>query len=356
MAPIPTVIHFEGLELESAEHLAEHLRQGTTTRPQDDHPFAWAVRFAAEGPAHHALLGEAIAAIVERAARDGQRPFGWVGEVIRLATNANVHTHGPALLRWLDGDTGAWRDAEVDGFLDQLFSVGDTPLPDGAAERIRDLARRPGCFDTGLAVVLKNWPWDAAALIGAGAAAAWIRGEPEVATGLTRIWQHELLPYRAELVHAVMACPRALQVAQREAMDARFSADRLAELGEVLAACASGEAQETATMTRRLVEVFGAFARTGNPAAAALVLHPRDLDQHPWAAQAARDQAVLAAYLARAHGGTKPATLGDAHVALTLGPAALLTVAIAPETSSPANDMLVYRIGHRFKIGLERPA
>lgn len=355
MAPIPTVVHFEGLELESADDIVDHLRKGTTTRPADDHPFAWAVRFAADTPTNHALLGQAIATVVDQAVSDRQPPGGWVGEVVRLATNANVRTHGPALLRWLDGDTDAWSDAEVAGFLDQLFSVGDTPLAEGGAERIRALAQRPGCFDTGLAVVLRNWPWDAAALIGAGAAAAWSRGEAEVATGLTRIWQLEILPYRAELAHAVMACPSELQAAHRDAMSARFSADRLAELTGVLAACAAGEAQETETMTRRLVEVFGAFSRSDNPAAAALVIHPRDLDQHPWATQAARDQAALAAYLAKARGGLRPARLGAPNIALTHGPVTLLTVALEPATPSPANDMLVYRVGHRFKIGLERP-
>ncbi len=330
-----------------------HLRQRTTTRPLDYHPFDWAVRFATESAGNHALLAEAITKLVTEAIARGELPGGPIHDVMILAGNAQIVAHGSASLAWLDANTSDWSDADVDGLLNVLFTASGAELTESAGTKLRALAARPGCFDTGLALMLTNWPWEAATLIGESATEAWDRGETELAQTVARVWAHELVPYQAEVLHALSACPASLQAAHRDAIAARFPDSRGDAIRELITACDGGEISETRAVASRLVETFLAFSRAGNAQTARLVVHPRDLPDHAWAAQAHRDQAAVEAYVAAARRAPRPTRIGAPDELAHSGDATLYVVRAEPPT---ARSVLVHRVGHRFKIGLERPA
>jgi hypothetical protein len=352
---------FEGLTIDGPEDVVRHYRSKTQTRPRDDFYWAWISRFAASSPAARAMVGEAIALLVAEEGGDELRPTTELGQIMLIGEHAGVHTQLDPLRRRLMDDLTGLPDDEVETLLSWIIGAkphaAPTPLSDAELARVAALAARPGCFHPALALISRGAPpWQLPPFVAAHAEAAWQRGERFVRRLATEWRLQPFAPYRLELLRALAGAPEELRTALRDAIVSRRSSEELEQLVE--SGWSDDPDESTAPYARATARLF---AGAGPTTLRVLLVHPRDaqdLDLGPsFRAYAEKVEANADAFAADKQPRTVLA-VGDPRPLEPDGPepgAPMCAVWVPVTVESPAgpetDEILVYRLGDRFKIG-----
>ena len=354
-------MEFEGLTIETPADVAEALRSGRSTRPQDEFAWAWVLRFIKRRPDARELVEEAVALLVSEEGGEALEPTPLLLGVMTLAEIAGLRSHLPALRRQLDrGFDDAAPAVRVNRFLQWLLGArpdrAAEPLTDAEIERVAELGRRPGCFAPAIRIVCRSAPWRVAECLVEAGRPAWEGGE-EFVERLALQWRKRIFaPYRLELLSAAAAS----------------SPELLAELCAHIEAAPGGGVSELLELAREPADHATTAACTqmvariffeGGPAVRrALLVHPRDeqgleLD----AGRGGDDDATFAAYAAEVQAGADELVRGlgpPRAVARVDDPKLLdgegepLASLLVPVSFKAARrqEVTIFRLRDRFKV------
>lgn len=354
---------FEGLQIDGPDDVVRHYEAGTQTRPRDEFPAEWMLRFAGHDATAREWVDEALRRLIVDRGGEELEPSRELNELINLASLIEGRKLLPLLRERLVRDTQGWSDQRAQRFLSWLVGAhpgrAGEPFEVDELERIEALGRRPGGFSSAGVIIATVAPWRLASFVREHLGDAVDRGEES----LYRIafeWVNPLMaPYRLELLLAVAEARASLTDEVRQRIEAELRLRPPLDLDGVFEAAWQDPAQQNRVFGRMLVR---AYVEGGVSRRRALLVHPRDagglslpasFDEYAAAVQdrGEADDAPLRWPAGRLHSVGEPEPMPEGQA----GAVEMFWVpfVIEPEGGKNREDrLLIYRLGDRFKVGL----
>ncbi|MBN1946363.1 MAG: hypothetical protein JW797_11855 [Bradymonadales bacterium] len=234
-------MEFEGIRLSGASDVRYHILAETSTRPFDERPWDWVVRFARAHPEHQDWVEQGILAVIDEIGGRQLRPTDMLDEMVRLSEQCHVEALFQRLRDRLLQPLEGWTPGEVGTFLGWLigFHAGQRLRP--IADRIREHGNRAETFAEAFILLTHVDGAMAAQLveeaIGPVMATA---DDPEYLLSFVagKYLLDEMAPHRAAIVAAIEREPEEIgrlfrEAVANEALDPEESERFLAEFDEL---------------------------------------------------------------------------------------------------------------------------